>query len=62
MRRSNFRAVFAGCVLALGFSGAAMAACPPGIPKGVACGAPDLKLAPAGAYDVDPSHAGVRAA
>src|ERR1700735_1968180 len=59
MRRSNFRAVFAGCVLALGFSGAAMAACPPGLPAGIACGAPDLKLAPAGAYDVDPSHAGV---
>jgi len=59
MGRFNWRAVVAGCVLAAGLSSAAMAACPPGIPAGIACGAPDLKLAPAGAYDVDPSHAGV---
>ena len=59
MGRSNWRTLAVGLALAMGLSGAAMAACPPGIPKGVACGAPDLKLAPAGAYDVDPSHAGV---
>jgi polyisoprenoid-binding protein YceI len=41
------------------FSGAAMAACPPGLPAGIVCGAPDLNLAPAGGYDVDPFHAGV---
>jgi polyisoprenoid-binding protein YceI len=55
----NWRAAVAGCVLAAGLSSAALAACPPGLPAGIACGAPDLKLAPAGAYDVDPSHAGV---
>jgi polyisoprenoid-binding protein YceI len=59
MGRFNWRAMVAGCVLAAGLSSAAMAACPPGLPPGIACGAPDLKLAPAGAYDVDPSHAGV---
>jgi polyisoprenoid-binding protein YceI len=57
-RQHRFEALI-GLVLTLGLSSAAMAACPPGIPPGVACGAPDLKLAPAGAYDVDPSHAGL---
>ena len=59
MTQSSWRAALAGSVLALSLSGAAMAACPPNLPAGISCGAPDLKLAPAGNYDVDPSHAGV---
>jgi polyisoprenoid-binding protein YceI len=59
MSFTGWRTVLAGCALAFGVSGAAMAACPPGLPAGIACGAPDAKLAPAGAYDVDGSHAGV---
>jgi len=59
MGQSMWRAAFTGCLLAFGLASAATAACPPGLPAGIACGAPDLKLAPAGAYDVDPSHAGV---
>ena len=58
-RLLHWTAVVAGGVLALALAGAANAACPPGIPAGIACGAADLKLAPAGAYDVDPSHAGI---
>jgi len=59
MKRQHWLAALAGFILALGLSSAPLAACPPGLPAGIGCGAPDLKLAPAGAYDVDPSHAGV---
>lgn len=55
----RWREAVAGCALALGLSGGAMAACPPGLPAGIVCGAPDAKLAPGGAYDVDPFHAGI---
>ena len=59
MMLTGWRAALAGCAMALSVSGAAMAACPPGLPAGIKCGEPDATLAPAGAYDVDGSHAGV---
>ena len=59
MGHSNWRAALAGLLMTLGLTSAAQAACPPGLPAGIVCGAPDFKLAPAGAYDVDPMHAGV---
>ena len=58
MGRSNWAAVSVALALMSGIAASAMADCP-GLPKGIVCGAPDLKLAPAGAYDLDPSHAGV---
>ena len=59
MGRMGLCGALAGFALALGFANGATAACPPGLPAGIVCGAPDLKLAPSGAYDVDPFHAGV---
>lgn len=38
---------------------AASFACPPGLPPGVSCGDKDPTAAKAGAYAVDPSHAGI---
>jgi len=58
MGRSNWAAASVALALMSGIAASAMADCP-GLPKGIVCGAPDLKLAPAGAYDLDPSHAGV---
>ncbi|MEO8813564.1 MAG: YceI family protein [Caulobacteraceae bacterium] len=44
----------------MGLAPAAMARpCPPGLPPGVYCGAPDAALAPAGTYALDPAHAAV---
>ena len=59
MKRRHWLEALACLILVLGLPAAAMAACPRGIPPGVACGAPDPALAPAGAYDVDGSHAGI---
>ncbi len=33
--------------------------CPPGLPAGIYCGAPDAAAAPAGAYNIDPDHTAV---
>jgi polyisoprenoid-binding protein YceI len=54
-------AATAAALLCLGFAGAASAAsnCPPGLPPGIVCGAPDYHLAPAGHYTADPQHAGI---
>jgi len=55
-------AAFATIGFCLGLAGAAAAAdshCPPGLPPGIVCGAPDYRLAPAGHYTVDASHAGI---
>ncbi len=49
-------------VLALAAAAAAapaLAACPPGLPPGIACGERDANLAPAGAYGLDASHTAV---
>lgn len=55
------RLALAALVLTLGLGSAAAAApkCPPGVPEGVGCGAPDLKLAAAGTYKIDPTHTSV---
>jgi len=58
-RHVKWAMALAAAALAAGSASAVMAACPPGLPAGIACGAPDLKLAPGGGYDVDPTHAGV---
>jgi polyisoprenoid-binding protein YceI len=56
------RLAAATAAFVLGSAGAALAApCPPGIPPGVECGAPDAALAPAGAYAMDAQHTAILA-
>jgi polyisoprenoid-binding protein YceI len=55
----HLSAALAACALGLGLVSTASAACPPGLPKGIVCGVPDAKLAPGGAYAIDPSHTAV---
>jgi len=60
--RMKVSAAFAAALFSVAFAGAAAAAdshCPPGLPAGIVCGAPDYRLAPAGHYTIDASHAGV---
>ena len=59
--RTRIAACLAGPLLCLAIAGAAAAKppCPANLPPGVSCGAPDMKLAPAGAYHMDPSHSAV---
>jgi polyisoprenoid-binding protein YceI len=59
---ATLRAAAAALLLCLGMAGAAAAAdshCPQGLPPGIVCGAPDYRLAPAGHYAVDASHASI---
>jgi polyisoprenoid-binding protein YceI len=44
---------------ALILPGAAMAACPTGLPKGIYCGEPNAAAAAAGTYKIDPNHTAV---
>jgi polyisoprenoid-binding protein YceI len=53
------RAAMLSAVVLVAAPFAALAACPPKLPAGVYCGAPDVAGAPAGTYKIDPNHTAV---